>query len=176
MIIQENIKALSAQGKLPFPYNLIAIVSTLAALGSAIASAKTLVTPVALATGGVFQSNGRGAVLPGYSKVDNTNAFLRSGEAVIVSEAARDPKALAALSAINVAYGGAPLAPGTAMATGGIATGGFVSGISSDINTTTDLLNLIVTAVRATPAPIVDVRTITLAQQTNQVAVANLSL
>lgn len=176
LIIQENIKALSSQGKLLFPYNIIAIASTLAALASAVSSAKTLVSPVALATGGVFKSDGKGAVLPGYSKTDNTNAFLRSGEAVIVSEATRDPRALAALSAINVAYGGNPLAPGFAMASGGIAQGGFVSEMGSSATSMIDIANLIVSAMQAAPAPIVDVRTITTAQQTNQIAVANANL
>lgn len=176
LIVQENIKALSSQGKLLFPYNIIAIASTLAAIAGAVASAKTLVAPVALATGGVFSSDGKGAVLPGYSRSDNTNAFLRSGEAVIVSEAARDPKALAALSAINVAYGGRPLASGYAMATGGIAQGGFVSDISSNASSAIDIANLVVTAIKSTPPPIVDVRQIIQGINTNQVAVSNANL
>jgi len=60
----------------------------------------------AMAKGGYFQSDGKGAVLPGYSRTDNTNAYLRSGEAVVVSEAMRDPWARNLVSAINVAYGG----------------------------------------------------------------------
>lgn len=56
--------------------------------------------------GGYFKSDGKGAVLPGYSKTDNVNAFIRSGEAVVVSEAMRDPWARNLVSAINVAYGG----------------------------------------------------------------------
>ncbi|HEY9534036.1 MAG TPA: hypothetical protein VIQ77_05845 [Mucilaginibacter sp.] len=44
------------------------------------------------AKGGVhYQSDGRGALLPGYSRTDNMNAYLRSGEALVVSEAMRDP-------------------------------------------------------------------------------------
>ncbi|NNU33598.1 hypothetical protein HK413_04545 [Mucilaginibacter sp. S1162] len=43
------------------------------------------------AEGGQFRSDGRGALLPGYSRTDNTNAYLRSGEAVVVSEAMRNP-------------------------------------------------------------------------------------
>jgi len=62
--------------------------------------------PPALAKGGYFQSDGKGAVLSGYSRADDTNAFLRSGEAVVVSEAMRDPWARNLVSAINVAYGG----------------------------------------------------------------------
>lgn len=62
--------------------------------------------PPALAKGGYFKSDGRGAVLSGYSRTDDTNAYLRSGEAVVVSEAMRDPWARNLVSAINVAYGG----------------------------------------------------------------------
>jgi hypothetical protein len=62
--------------------------------------------PPAMAKGGYFRSDGKGAVLSGYSRTDDTNAFLRSGEAVVVSEAMRDPWARNLVSAINVAYGG----------------------------------------------------------------------
>jgi hypothetical protein len=62
--------------------------------------------PPAFAKGGRFVSDGRGALLPGYSRTDNTNAFLRSGEAVVVSEAMRNPWARNLVSAINVAHGG----------------------------------------------------------------------
>ena len=62
--------------------------------------------PPAMAKGGYFKSDGKGAMLPGYSRTDDTNAFLRSGEAVVVSEAMRDPWARNLVSAINVAYGG----------------------------------------------------------------------
>ncbi|HTK21822.1 MAG TPA: hypothetical protein VL442_20035 [Mucilaginibacter sp.] len=62
--------------------------------------------PPAMAKGGYFKSDGQGSVLSGYSRTDDTNAFLRSGEAVVVSEAMRDPWARNLVSAINVAYGG----------------------------------------------------------------------
>ncbi|MDB5136853.1 MAG: hypothetical protein JWP37_3456 [Mucilaginibacter sp.] len=62
--------------------------------------------PPAMAKGGHFKSDGKGAVLSGYSRSDDTNAYLRSGEAVVVSEAIRDPWARNLVSAINVAYGG----------------------------------------------------------------------
>jgi len=62
--------------------------------------------PPAMAKGGHFKSDGKGTVLSGYSRTDDTNAFLRSGEAVVVSEAMRDPWARNLVSAINVAYGG----------------------------------------------------------------------
>jgi hypothetical protein len=79
------------------------------------------------ATGGQFVSDGRGALLPGYSKTDNTNAHLRSGEAVVVSEAMRNPWARNLVSAINVAHGGRDFsAPNTGRgyAIGGIFTDG----------------------------------------------------
>jgi len=59
------------------------------------------------AKGGLhYLSDGKGALLPGYSRTDNTNAYLRSGEAVVVSEAMRNPWARNLVSAINVAHGG----------------------------------------------------------------------
>jgi hypothetical protein len=80
------------------------------------------------AKGGLhYQSDGRGALLPGYSRIDNTNAFLRSGEAVVVSEAMRNPWARNLVSAINVAHGGRDFsAPNTGRgyAIGGIFTDG----------------------------------------------------
>ncbi|SDE89205.1 hypothetical protein SAMN05216464_110209 [Mucilaginibacter pineti] len=80
------------------------------------------------AKGGLhYQSDGRGALLPGYSRTDNTNAYLRSGEAVVVSEAMRNPWARNLVSAINVAHGGRDFsAPntGSGYAIGGIFTDG----------------------------------------------------
>ncbi|TSD67595.1 hypothetical protein FFF34_009450 [Inquilinus sp. KBS0705] len=83
--------------------------------------------PPAYARGGHFVSDGRGAVLPGYSRTDNTNAFLRSGEAVVVSEAMRNPWARNLVSAINVAHGGRDFSvpnTGRGYAIGGIYTDG----------------------------------------------------
>jgi len=83
--------------------------------------------PPALAKGGYFQSDGKGAVLPGYSRTDNTNAYLRSGEAIVVSEAMRDPWARNLVSAINVAYGGRDFSvpnPARGYAIGGIFSDG----------------------------------------------------
>ncbi|RYU85627.1 hypothetical protein EWM62_19065 [Mucilaginibacter terrigena] len=79
------------------------------------------------ATGGQYMSDGRGALLPGYSRTDNTNAFLRSGEAVVVSEAMRNPWARNLVSAINVAHGGRDFSipnMGRGYAIGGIFTDG----------------------------------------------------
>ncbi len=61
----------------------------------------------AYAKGGIhYDSDGKGGVLPGYSKTDNMNARLRSGEGIVVSEAMRDPWAKSVVSAINQSYGG----------------------------------------------------------------------
>jgi hypothetical protein len=79
------------------------------------------------ATGGQYMSDGRGALLPGYSRTDNTNAYLRSGEAVVVSEAMRNPWARNLVSAINVAHGGRDFSmpnTGRGYAIGGIFTDG----------------------------------------------------
>ncbi|WEA02992.1 hypothetical protein [Mucilaginibacter sp. SJ] len=84
--------------------------------------------PPQYAKGGLhYQSDGRGALLPGYSRTDNTNAYLRSGEAIVVSEAMRNPWARNLVSAINVAHGGRDFSipnPGRGYAIGGIFTDG----------------------------------------------------
>jgi len=83
--------------------------------------------PPKFARGGQFISDGRGALLSGYSRTDNTNAYLRSGEAVVVSEAMRNPWARNLVSAINVAHGGRDFSapnPGNGYAIGGIFTDG----------------------------------------------------
>lgn len=84
--------------------------------------------PPQYAKGGLhYQSDGSGALLPGYSRTDNTNAYLRSGEAVVVSEAMRNPWARNLVSAINVAHGGRDFSipnPGQGYAIGGIFTDG----------------------------------------------------
>ncbi|WDF54656.1 hypothetical protein [Mucilaginibacter sp. KACC 22063] len=79
------------------------------------------------AAGGQYVSDGRGAILSGYSRSDNTNAYLRSGEAVVVSEAMRNPWARNLVSAVNVAFGGRDFSvtnPGRGYAIGGIFTDG----------------------------------------------------
>jgi len=84
--------------------------------------------PPAFAKGGLhYSSDGRGGVLPGYSKTDNTNAYLRSGEGIVVSEAMQVPWARNLVSAINVGFGGRDFAvsnPGRGYAVGGIFTDG----------------------------------------------------
>jgi hypothetical protein len=84
--------------------------------------------PPAYAIGGLhYSSDGRGGVLPGYSRTDNTNAYLRSGEGIVVSEAMRAPWARNLVSAINVGFGGRDFSianPGRGYAVGGIFTDG----------------------------------------------------
>jgi archaellum component FlaC len=100
------------------------------------------------AEGGQFRSDGRGALLPGYSRTDNTNAYLRSGEAVVVSEAMRNPWARNLVSAINVAHGGRDFSvtnPGRGYAIGGIFTDGGNSNryYNQPMNDQKDLANTI---------------------------------
>jgi len=101
------------------------------------------------AKGGLhYKSDGKGALLPGYSHTDNTNAYLRSGEAVVVSEAMRDPWARNLVSAINVAYGGRDFSmsnPGRGYAIGGIFTDGGNSNryYNQPMNDQKDLANTI---------------------------------
>jgi hypothetical protein len=84
--------------------------------------------PPAYAKGGLhYSSDGRGGVLPGYSRTDNTNAYLRSGEGIVVSEAMQVPWARNLVSAINVGFGGRDFSmtnPGRGYAVGGIFTDG----------------------------------------------------
>jgi len=84
--------------------------------------------PPAYAKGGLhYTSDGRGGVLSGYSRTDNTNAYLRSGEGIVVSEAMRDPWARNLVSAINVGFGGRDFSTtntGRGFAVGGIFTDG----------------------------------------------------
>jgi hypothetical protein len=156
LIIQANIKAIAEQGKLVFPFNIVAIASTLAALAGAIASAKTLVAPVALATGGVFESDGLGSIVkgPGTGTSDSINARLSNGEAVINAKSTRMFKPL--LSMINKAGGGAELDPGQSMALGGIAQGGFISRMTTEAMSGAQVANVIIKAIQAMPAPQLD--------------------
>jgi len=84
--------------------------------------------PPAYAKGGLhYTSDGRGGVLPGYSRSDNTNAYLRSGEGIVVSEAMQVPWARNLVSAINVGFGGRDFSvinPGRGYVVGGIFTDG----------------------------------------------------
>jgi len=84
--------------------------------------------PPAYARGGLhYHSDGRGGVLSGYSRTDDTNAYLRSGEGIVVSEAMREPWARNLVSAINVGFGGrdfSVLNPGRGYAIGGVFTDG----------------------------------------------------
>jgi hypothetical protein len=116
-------KATSQTGILA-PFVIPGIIASTAIQVATIVSQK----PPQYAKGGLhYQSDGRGALLSGYSRTDNTNAYLRSGEAVVVSEAMRNPWARNLVSAINVAHGGRDFSipnPGRGYAIGGIFTDG----------------------------------------------------
>lgn len=114
----------------------IATVTAREVSSSAVIAAQTIVGIAGKAKGGIqdYKSDGKGAILPGYATKDDTNAYLRSGEAVVVSEAARDPQTRSLLSAINVAYGGNPF-PGTGKgyAMGGVYAGSALQKVNGDI-------------------------------------------
>ncbi|QEM09276.1 hypothetical protein [Mucilaginibacter rubeus] len=116
-------KATSQTGVLA-PFVIPGIIASTALQVATIVAQK----PPQYAKGGLhYQSDGRGALLPGYSRTDNTNAYLRSGEAIVVSEAMRNPWARNLVSAINVAHGGRDFSipnPGRGYAVGGIFTDG----------------------------------------------------
>jgi hypothetical protein len=167
LIIQENIKAIASQGKLPFPLNIVAIVSTLAALGGAVLAAKNLVSPVKLATGGIFESDGRGTILsgPGSGTSDSINARLSNGEAVINARSTRMFQPM--LSAINMAGGGAALSHGSAMAAGGISQGlqgGHLTQSVDRVLNAQEIADIVIAGVKASPPQQVDVRDITTSQ------------
>ncbi|MBB3967731.1 hypothetical protein [Mucilaginibacter phyllosphaerae] len=113
----------TAQSGILAPFVIPGIIASTALQIATIVAQK----PPAFAKGGRFVSDGRGALLPGYSRTDNTNAYLRSGEAVVVSEAMRNPWARNLVSAINVAHGGRDFSmpnTGSGYAIGGIFTDG----------------------------------------------------
>jgi hypothetical protein len=132
------------------------------------------------AGGGRFVSDGKGALLSGYSSTDDTNAYLRSGEAVVVSEAMRNPWARNLVSAINVAHGGRDFSvinPGRGYAIGGIFTDGGNSNryYNQPMNDVKDLANtLAYQMINNFPPVYVDVKDINsqqsiLAQTVNRV-------
>lgn len=177
LIVQEQVKAIVSQGKLIFPLNIAAIFSTIAALAAGIASAKTLFSaPKAFATGGIFESDGTGALLSGAGTgtSDSINARLSNGESVINARSTK--MFLPMLNAINQAGGGKALAPGFAMATGGIASGSFVTDIADGANSQVDLINGISAALLQAPAPIVDVRDIVREANRNERVVVNATI
>jgi uncharacterized phage infection (PIP) family protein YhgE len=114
----------TAQGGLLAAVEIGIVIAETAAQIAKIATQK----PPAYAMGGLhYKSDGRGGVLPGYSTTDNTNAYLRSGEGIVVSEAMQVPWARNLVSAINVGFGGRDFSitnPGRGYAVGGIFTDG----------------------------------------------------
>lgn len=114
----------SADGAIPFIGVPKAIFETaIVAAAGASSLASIIKQKPGFAQGGQFKSDGRGALLSGYSRTDDTNAYLRSGEAVVVSEAMRNPWARNLVSAINVAHGGRDFS--VAANTRGYAIGGI---------------------------------------------------
>ncbi|MVN89610.1 hypothetical protein [Mucilaginibacter aquatilis] len=142
--IMESLKAYSG---IPFIGQALGIAqAAFMAVQGATSIAEIAKQKPGMAQGGQFISDGRGAVLPGYSRTDNTNAYLRSGEAVVVSEAMRNPWARNMVSAINVAYGGRDFSvpnAGSGYAIGGVFTdGGNASRYySQPVNDQKDLAN-----------------------------------
>jgi len=119
----QAVTKVTAQAGVLAPFEIGIVVAETAAQVGKIAAQK----PPAMAKGGYFKSDGKGALLPGYSRTDNTNAYLRSGEAVVVSEAMQVPWARNLVSAINVGFGGRDFSmsnPGRGYAVGGIFTDG----------------------------------------------------
>jgi hypothetical protein len=114
----------TAQSGVLAPVEIGVVIAETAAQVAKIATQK----PPAYARGGLhFSSDGRGGLLSGYSKTDNTNAYLRSGEGIVVSEAMQVPWARNLVSAINVGFGGRDFSvtnPGRGYAVGGIFTDG----------------------------------------------------
>jgi hypothetical protein len=142
--IMESLKAYSG---IPFIGQALGIAqAAFMAVQGATSIAEIAKQKPGLARGGQFISDGRGAVLPGYSRTDNTNAYLRSGEAVVVSEAMRNPWARNLVSAINVAHGGRDFSvpnAGRGYAIGGIFTDGGNANryYSQPVNDQKDLAN-----------------------------------
>jgi len=141
--------SLTAYSSIPFIGQALGIVQAafMAAQGAS-SIAEIAKQKPGFAAGGQFHSDGRGALLPGYSRTDNTNAYLRSGEAVVVSEAMRNPWARNLVSAINVAHGGRDFSisnPGRGYAIGGIFTDGGNANryYSQPLNDQKDLANTI---------------------------------
>jgi hypothetical protein len=119
----QAVTKVTAQAGILAPLEIGVVVAETAAQVAKIASQKA----PAMAKGGYFKSDGKGALLSGYSRTDNTNAYLRSGEAVVVSEAMQVPWARNLVSAINVGFGGRDFSinnPGRGYAVGGIFTDG----------------------------------------------------
>ncbi|MDB5158470.1 MAG: smc 2 [Mucilaginibacter sp.] len=140
----------------------------------------------AYAGGGLhYTSDGRGGVLPGYSRTDNTNAYLRSGEGIVVSEAMQVPWARNLVSAINQSYGGRPFdatVPVKSWLTPGFAAGGLFntympvsdSGLRPQLpsigngrmhpDDVSTIINGFSNAVNNMPAPVTDVKDINFQQ------------
>lgn len=163
-----------AEWGMPFAIPFIAATGVETSLQVAAIAAQK---PPAYALGGQFVSDGRGAVLPGYSRHDNVNATLRSGEAVVVSEAMRDPWAKSIVSAINQAYGGRAFDSTVSVpkfAAGGVFNNYLPTGdngLRPQINVSAgngrmhpDDITGIAKAVASMPTPVMDIKDVNYAQ------------
>ncbi len=108
---------------------------TAAAIEGGIQVATIAATAISgFATGGVFKSDGKGALLngPGTGTSDSINARLSNGEAIINARSTEMFKPV--LSAINMAGGGVPLIQSNIANTGHFAYGGLFSDITGQAN------------------------------------------
>ena len=144
--VMESFKAYAG---IPFVGQALGIIQAVFMAGQgAMSIAEIAKQKPGFARGGQFRSDGRGSLLSGYSRMDDTNAYLRSGEAVVVSEAMRNPWARNLVSAINVAYGGRDFSmsnPNRGYAIGDIFTDGGNSNryYNQPMNDQKDLANTI---------------------------------
>ena len=131
-------------------------------ISGALSVATVVATAVAGFADGVigFQSDGQGSMVrgAGTGKSDSINARLSNGESVINAKSTSMFAPL--LSMINEIGGGRKLAPGFAMATGGIAQGGFVSGMTNQISSGLDVVNIVTQTIKSMPNPVVSVEQI----------------
>ena len=122
------IKSFEGYASMPFVGQALAIAQgAMIGITAAVQIANIASQKPGFAKGGQFVSDGRGALLSGYSRHDDTNAQLRSGEAVVVSEAMQVPWARNMVSQINTMFGGRDFStPNTSkgFAVGGIFTDG----------------------------------------------------
>ncbi len=157
-------KVASQSGLLSFAFSPLIAAQTAVAVATIMRQ-----KPPAYALGGVhgrrYSSDGRGGVLPGYSRYDNVNAFLRDGEGIVVSEAMRNPYARQMVSDINQSFGG------RAFAAGGIYSNSQYLPTTSNparmqpvINANIDYGKL-AAAMASMPAPIMDIKDVNTQQQ-----------
>lgn len=161
-LINGALAVINAFATLSYPANIVAAAGVAAETGIQVG----VIANQKFAKGGVYKSDGKGAVLPGYSKKDNINSMLREGEGVVVSEAMRDPWARNLVSAVNVMYGGRDFSTSGGsrkFAAGGVFNDGGYSGryYSQQANNSDAMASSIATSILSNLPPIqVDVKEI----------------